>query len=251
MRLALIAAAALTLAAATSASATTWDAVADFTAATNGTGGSVWSYGWNDHSAPGFQKFTQNGECITGGLACWQSNDPQFFVPLIAKNTTLATLNYLTVVQPIDVLNLHPGGTNDGSVAGGADIDTILRFTAPTAGNFNFNGFFEALDTSPTGVTIFAGGHLVSISGFAAHPETTGAPTAFNFNTLLAQGGVVDFVVNRVGSPGGASYGNDSTGLALSVSVPEPATWGLMIMGFGGIGAMLRSNRRRAVVATA
>ena len=27
--------------------------------------------------------------------------------------------------------------------------------------------------------------------------------------------------------------------------VPEPATWGLMIMGFGGLGAMLRSNRRR------
>ena len=125
--------------------------------------------------------------------------------------------------------------------------------TAPSAGSFNFNGFFEALDTNPTGVTIFAGDHLVSISGSAAHPNTTGAPTAFNFNTVLTQGGVVDFVVNRVGSPGGRSYGNDSTGLALTVSgaVPESATWGLMIMGFGGVGAMLRSSRRRTVAATA
>ncbi len=36
----------------------------------------------------------------------------------------------------------------------------------------------------------------------------------------------------------------DATG-----SVPEPATWGLMIMGFGGVGALLRSRRRQAAFA--
>jgi hypothetical protein len=34
-------------------------------------------------------------------------------------------------------------------------------------------------------------------------------------------------------------------GLAGSVAVPEPGTWALMILGFGGAGAALRSNRRR------
>jgi len=34
-------------------------------------------------------------------------------------------------------------------------------------------------------------------------------------------------------------------------AVPEPATWGLMIVGFGGIGSMVRSNRRRQATATA
>ncbi len=33
--------------------------------------------------------------------------------------------------------------------------------------------------------------------------------------------------------------------------VPEPATWGLMLMGFGGLGAALRANRRRTALATA
>jgi hypothetical protein len=31
--------------------------------------------------------------------------------------------------------------------------------------------------------------------------------------------------------------------------VPEPATWALMILGFGGVGGMLRQRRRHAVIA--
>jgi hypothetical protein len=31
--------------------------------------------------------------------------------------------------------------------------------------------------------------------------------------------------------------------------VPEPATWAMMLMGFGGLGAMLRRNRRQAALA--
>ena len=35
------------------------------------------------------------------------------------------------------------------------------------------------------------------------------------------------------------------------VAVPEPATWALMLVGFGGLGAALRMNRRRASPITA
>ena len=44
----------------------------------------------------------------------------------------------------------------------------------------------------------------------------------------------------------GNDFGVDNIRLGVG-SVPEPATWGLMIMGFGGLGAMLR--RRRAAFA--
>ena len=41
------------------------------------------------------------------------------------------------------------------------------------------------------------------------------------------------------------SFEFDRVGLA----VPEPATWGLMIMGFGGVGALLRNRRRQVTFA--
>lgn len=34
-----------------------------------------------------------------------------------------------------------------------------------------------------------------------------------------------------------------------NIAVPEPATWGLMLVGFGGMGALLRNRRRTAAVA--
>jgi hypothetical protein len=60
------------------------------------------------------------------------------------------------------------------------------------------------------------------------------APTTFTFQ---ANGyPAVDVLIDRV-------Y------VIRTGGVPEPATWGLMIMGFGGIGAMLRSQRRRLFTA--
>jgi len=40
------------------------------------------------------------------------------------------------------------------------------------------------------------------------------------------------------------------TGAATSAA-PEPASWAMMVIGFGGMGAMVRSNRRRRVAVTA
>ena len=46
--------------------------------------------------------------------------------------------------------------------------------------------------------------------------------------------------------PGGDDLGLDSVSVTGKVGVPEPATWALMLMGFGALGTMMR-RRRRAI----
>jgi hypothetical protein len=77
---------------------------------------------------------------------------------------------------------------------------------------------------------IYGTGHFtVALNGLSAAPTVTGV--VFNFGTQIGE-------FSAPGIPG-------------IPGVPEPATWGLMILGFGGAGAALRANRRRKVAAFA
>lgn len=77
-----------------------------------------------------------------------------------------------------------------------------------------------------------------------------GARTSFdiaNNNTAFALNGNTLYTVN-LATGAFTSVGNTDRALfALTAAVPEPATWGLMILGFGVVGSALRSrNGRRA-----
>ena len=54
---------------------------------------------------------------------------------------------------------------------------------------------------------------------------------------------------SHVGTTGLKAFRSFATGDFQAAAVPEPATWGLMLVGFGGMGAMLRNRRRMAAVA--
>jgi hypothetical protein len=244
------AALALTFAAAPTQAAQVWDAVADFSSSSSTLVNGVWSYGWD--SGSGFVAYDTNRTCFDG-LSCWQSPGANMIyeVPMVAANLTDHTLQYggsvtdPTVVHPVGVLNLHPGMTLDGS---NTPIDSIVRFTAPTAGAYSFSGFFQTLDINPSGVSIFANGVMLTPLSIVDHATTSplaaGGVSPFSGTVTLAQNGTIDFRVNRAGE-----IWNDSTGLSARVAaIPEPAAWLLMILGFGGVGATLRARRRNVAV---
>ncbi|QXQ08678.1 PEPxxWA-CTERM sorting domain-containing protein [Sphingosinicellaceae bacterium] len=63
--------------------------------------------------------------------------------------------------------------------------------------------------------------------------------------TASAVSQVLSFLA--VGTPNGAPPISFLDGVSLTAAVPEPATWGLMLVGFGAVG--ITARRRSNVVA--
>jgi hypothetical protein len=232
---------ALAVAAAPAANALVYDAAADFSA-TNPSG--VWSYG--ERVAPG--GFIPLGPFQTGcygqaTINCFVSTTPApGSVPVISKNVGPVAVFFVgTVVQPTNVLLMHPGPTTDA----------VLRFTAPTEETYAYSGFFQTLDLFPNGVILDINGAVTPFLGAPAVAGTLsgGGKFAFSGNVHLTAGQTFDLAVGR-----GGDYHFDSTGLSLQISpftpslTPEPAAWTMMILGFGLAGDLLRRRRAGAAV---
>jgi hypothetical protein len=99
-------------------------------------------------------------------------------------------------------------------------------------------------DLSPTASVTFTS----DLMGFGA---VTPGSAGFAFNILSVSPAFGCTNVSGVCTKALNSFtGNGGGNFSASGGIPEPATWGLMIMGFGGMGMVLRS-RRRPVLAKA
>ena len=216
--------------------ATVWDATKDFGPSNpNGT----WSYGYG---VPG-TSFTPdpiyNPDCaLVSGQVCWTAQLSEQ-LPDVAFNTTGNYLNFITVVLPPDALNVHPAW-NYGQ-------DTIVAWTAPSSGLYEINGFFEALDISPSGIIglVYRNGtqlYSQELLGPPAHqPDQVGGRENFYFQLQLNAGDVISFGVNNDGSAS-----NDTTGFNATVTpIPEPSSMillGTALMGL--VGAVPRNLKK-------
>ena len=227
------------IASSTTAHAKTCDAVTEFSSSSS-TG--VFSYGTGVTGTSFMPLTNYSAPCqgMVSGLRYWQTATPVSLVPLVSKNLTGATLNFYTVVLPTEVLLVHPGPSTD----------SIVRFTAPTTGKYNVSGFYQLLDTAPTGVNvIIAFDNTVVFDTALTGPAAISAGTPGGSVPLGAKGiflhasDFLDYGVNNAGN-----FYNDSTGLALTfATVPEPATWAMMLTGFGLLGGAMRFARRPSV----
>jgi hypothetical protein len=126
---------------------------------------------------------------------------------MVTKNNTGSTYTYPnapSVVQPADVLNLHPGPNNERS---------IVRWSSPSSGTYAVSGRFEGIDTDGTttdvlitknGTTLFTG----VINGY-------GNQLPFSLPVTVAAGDILEF---SVGYGANGSYNGDSTGLAVTIT---------------------------------
>lgn len=136
--------------------------------------------------------------------------------------------------------NLVGGGETVGlfNSAGTLLTSTFVAATASTPGQYVFQSIAPVMLVGGQQYTVV---NFVGQNAWAFGPVTaTGA--AFNYNSYT-YGPSLAFTVNTGGS--GPAYLGPN--LILS-AVPEPASWALLIAGFGSIGLAMRT-RRQAVAA--
>lgn len=158
--------------------------------------------------------------------------------------------NFQIKVPPADgegapPANSIPSGTAYLSVLGGGSA------TYTFAGDvmaFEFD--WGSVDSYNTLTINSTGADPIIVPGLSFANAANGNQVDAGTNGLFRVTGTAGEHFNSITfSSTGNSFEVDN--LAVSAGVPEPASWALMILGFGGAGAALRSQRRRSAAACA
>jgi hypothetical protein len=190
------------------ASAQLYDAAADFSLSSNPNG--AWRYGFSETLGSAFLLDTANKSDPAGIVDAWLGNRWQDGNPVVSHNRTNTTVALSTVVwQPYQLIQ-HPGPSGEISV---------LRWTAPTSGQYRIDAGFIGQDVVGTTTDVHV--LLNDVSLFDGAVDGYQNATSFTSTRILSAGDRVDFAVG-VGSDG--SFGFDSTGVSARLTaVPAPA----------------------------
>ncbi|GGB17735.1 hypothetical protein GCM10011380_04080 [Sphingomonas metalli] len=156
----------------------------------------------------------------------------------VSNKTCLGNCNVTASLATFSPFSLNVGQSTEfnfanfvftGTGVGSANVSATLAFsdpfaTATTAGTVGYLTFFGAL----------TGGALNWSTGTQTLTASNGASFSVRFNDL-------------VGVTGGRATSTVTVRL-LAAAVPEPATWGMMLLGFGMVAGAARYRRAKTNV---
>ena len=144
------------------------------------------------------------------------------------------------------IIPLPTAGINMFAPHNSGSSDATYFETAIVTGTITGNG------STPTTLTVSSDDDaLVYLNGsyIGGNPGVHGVETTnFNLGNLNGSDSLEIFYADR--AQDGAVLGIDVTGATIS-GAPEPASWALMLLGVGGIGAAMRMSRRKSDAALA
>lgn len=173
--------------------------------------------------------------CPAGSLVCMaaQPAGTTFSVtggnPMSGTDPLTASIghNGIATGDFTDLFQFRIGTEGQGLIGTGSG--SVITFLFGDVANVDFTNVFVN-----NGMADF----FATVSGTTANSVTiTGVPIFGGATNTLHVGGTVlaNNGTNGIGSYGGA--------LGFTPAVPEPATWGMMLLGFGVMGASLRRRR--------
>jgi hypothetical protein len=176
----------------------------------------------------------------------------------VAQNATIANVTGLGAASgtgSVSALNFSTGnspgtsidtwlGTSTGANGGHALDNTVFLFTGQTFLHNGVNNFTIAHDDG-------AQLHVDGIAGFPLDVPGPTSPVTTAFTVTAPSDGFYNFQLSYGECCGGPAVLQIGIGVGSTAfgGTPEPATWGLMLVGFGGLGAMLRRRRSAALTA--
>jgi hypothetical protein len=174
-------------------------------------------------------------------------------------NSTIATVFGTTGLTGSYDGSLVFGANQYGGAGGIGQFQTVQTTTTLTlSGVADYFGLWaSALDGGNT-IEFYNGGTLIDAINLTATPLSAayyGSPTVpflgqnsnekYAFFNFVVTGGY-DQVTLRENGGGGFENDNHTVGI-IAGAVPEPASWALMIAGFGLVGAAMRRRRMAAI----
>jgi hypothetical protein len=208
--------------------------------------------GWKVFSASGQPSLAQVETSVVksgvqavsvDGSASGQTGPYYEYTPLTAGKIIVSADIMLSAGTSTDSWQLGVTGPGLSQFAGGIDI---------TGNTINaISGAFSSIGTFTTGVW-----HNVAIDlNYTSQTfdiKLDGATLASGLAFCGTNGGCTGAFIPHFGDVIFDTFGHSSNfgyldNVAISTpTVPEPATWGLMLMGFAGLGGAIRSARRKA-----
>lgn len=210
---------------------TIYNSVAGWDSANNPSANGPWSLGYKTSVAGSLTLFTSFTTSTLGGATFEFWHDLSGMELGVGLNTS-SSLDWSdgpTVVNPQEI-NLHPGPSGEMAV---------IRFTAPTTGDYSFTGVISGNSTAGTTTTVY----FVHNATTFYTQSVSGYNSSYGFGLLgsLTSGDTVDIVVDWGSN---ANYFNDSTGIyATFTAVPEPSAWAA-VAGVVALGGAFMRRRR-------
>ena len=189
---------------------------------------------------------------LAGAVALASASAAQATITIVdgSTNVDVTRVHNATTATGTSYINYQsPDPLTDGNTSG--SFSNMLTFYNDTAGVYNLSVLTQLAangmaDVNFTTLTLTGAGIP---GGYAVFGGPTSNGTAWTYAISDLALGVGTYTVNLAGTANPDAAFQGTVKFNLAGGVPEPATWGLMLLGFGLMGSSMRRRRARTAVA--